>query len=381
MKTCFFCNLVPKKTGAFEQLLVQLAQCFKEEGDVITYGFAAEPAPAVAERLRGAGACWKVLDDWTDQDGKEHPWRFFRPAISLLRAEAPDVVAVHFGNELPSWVSSLTARTTGLGGIRWIWQQDQRIAAPSWLSRRISRLRLLLSTFTHFVAVYDGGRQSLLQRSIPPEKITVIFNGVAAPPPHAEQGWLRRELRLSGDAILAVSIGSLIPRKRTEFQIQGLARVRTAWPTLHLAIVGDGPERVRLEELVASLHLTDAVHFLGFRHDAWAILAESDVFVHTSIAEASSYAILESMAAGIPALVTASGAAAEQIQNGRSGFVVARDDLTGFAALLLDLARSRDLRQRLGQAARQRWTECYRVEDAARKYHGLYRRVAGIPAS
>jgi glycosyltransferase involved in cell wall biosynthesis len=141
-------------------------------------------------------------------------------------------------------------------------------------------------------------------------------------------------------------------------------------------VVGDGPERSALERLAGTLGIAGRVSFLGRRADVRALLPEADLLLHSAVAEAGAYVIPEAMCAGLPAVVTRAGAASEQVDDGRTGFVLARDDLAGFANRLAQLASDPSLRRSLGAAARQRWAERYRLNDAARAYADLYRRVA-----
>lgn len=382
MKTLFFCNLIPVKTGAFEALLAAIGTEFAKTGDEFVVVFGGEPIVPVAQSLQAAGVRWQVLPHWADGPGREHAWRFVLPAVGLVRRERPDVTVVHFGNELPTLAASLLTRLWGGRHTRWVWQQDQQIRDPGRLGRHLSRIRLLAAGVDHFVAVYQGGRQSLIKRGIPEARIAVIPNSIAPFEPPRAPGWLRRELALPSDVILLVATSSLIARKRVDFLVRACAGlpagIAADW---RLLIIGEGPEREALVAEARQLGVDQRVHFLGLRNDVRAILAEADVMIHAALSEAFSYAITESMAAGIPAVVTEAGAAREQIEDGRSGFVVARDDLEGFTSrvgvLMADPAR----RRLMGAAARQRWMAHFRLDVCAERYHRLYQELSpmGVP--
>ena len=373
MKTLFFCNLIPLKSGAFEALLAAIGVEFRKAGDEFVVVFAGEPVEPVAAALREAGVRWRLIEGWSEGHGREHAWHFVRPALALLRQERPDVAVVHFGNEFPTLAVSLLARLTLSPRPRWVWQQDQQIRDPGAVGRRLSRIRSLLLGVDRYVAVYDGGRRSLLKRGIPDGRISVIYNSIAPHAPLRSRGWLRAELGLAPQATLIVSTGSLIPRKRQDFVLRACARLKdrsvTDW---RLLVIGDGPERQPLLALADQLGLKGRVHFLGLRSDVREILAEADVLVHASLAETCTYAITESMAAGIPAVVTEAGASREQIVSGITGHVLAAEDIEGFAARLAELVDDGASRLAMGQAAKQRWMERYRLEVAAGQYWTLY---------
>lgn len=376
MKVLHFCNLIPDKTGAYENLLVAIGKEFRVHGDQLVMAFAGGPIAPVAEALRRQGVKWRIIDGWSDGQGGEHPWHFCGPALRLLRKEQPDVATVHFGNELPSALVRFLAPRQPKR-VRWIWEQDQQMRDPSVLTSRVSKIRLLGQVFDRMLAVYDGGRDSFLRRRVPADRIAVIDNSVADYQSSRPHGWLREELGLSETDILVVSTGWLVPRKRIDFILRAFSRtlLRTKH-TVRLVLLGGGPLRGKLEMLAEELGVGAQTCFFGQRNDVREILAEADALVHASSAETCTYAITESMCAGIPAVVTDAGAAREQIVNGDSGYVLAHDDRDGFADRLLDLVNDAELRKRLGAAARERWQQRYRLEEAARKYHELYRTVA-----
>jgi len=372
VKVLFFCNLVPDKPGAFERLLAEIGRQCGAGGDALVVVAAGAPHPTVAAWFREARVRWHRVEGWTDERGRVRPWRFCRPALRLVRAERPDVAVVHFGNELPSWLVSVA----GPRVVKWVWQQDQQIAPATVLTRRLSRLRLLAQRFDHFVAVYAGGARSLLERGIAAERMTVIPNGVAEPVRQRPPGWLRAALDLPVGSVLALSVNALIPRKRVDLQVLALARLPSGGPVVHLAVVGDGPERDALGALAQAQGVERRVHFLGRRDDVTELLLEADVLLLTSRAEGSAYVLAEAMAAGIPAIATDAGAAREQIADGVSGRVVPGDDVAAVAGALSALVGDAELRRRMGEAARARWQSRYRVEQSAAAYVALYRRLA-----
>ncbi len=372
MKVLFFCNLVPRKQGSFEDVLSALGWEFKEHGDELVLVLGGEPIPQVAESFLDAGLRWHVISGWTTELDEVNAWAFFAPAVEQLVEERPDVAVVHFGNELPSLVACIVARLKGVRA-RWVWQQDQQISAPGALTSFASRIKLLSMAFDRFVAVYEGGRQSMILRGIPNRKITVVNNSTGTPSLRRTPRQVRNDLRVPENAVIAVAVASLIPRKRVDFMIRGFATAKTDAENAMLLVIGDGAERQSLESLVSELELGETVRFLGLRNDVEEILSAGDIFVHSAIAEACSYAILESMASEIPAVVTESGAAREQILDGKTGYVLSRDDMDGFASRLTELLQDEALRKRMGEQARARWQECYRVDLASKKYHALYR--------
>jgi glycosyltransferase involved in cell wall biosynthesis len=454
MKTLLFCNLIPLKTGAYEALLATIGREFQKAGDEYVVVFAGEPIPPVAKSLRAANVRWRILPGWVranqgrgndltrSREASEEemcmsadcgenkspfapsrlrvkyssserirPWAFVLPALRIIREERPDVVAVHFGNELPTLATSLLCKLTMRRPPHWIWEQDQQIQDPGQIARRLSKLRLLGLGVDRFLAVYEGGRQSMLKRGIPDGKITVIHNSVAPYAPTREKGWLRQEFGIGADEVILVTNGSLILRKRIDFILRVCSeleeikeestsreaakprteegdvsaaggnnifpfassrlRVRQSF-SWRLLIIGEGPERESLGALAASLGIAERVHFLGLRNDVREILPECDIYLHASRAETCTYAITESMAAGIPAVVLIAGAAREQIEPGVSGYVFEGEDLESYSGAIQNLARDMAAREEMGRVAANRWRTHFTVERAATSCKQLY---------
>jgi glycosyltransferase involved in cell wall biosynthesis len=155
--------------------------------------------------------------------------------------------------------------------------------------------------------------------------------------------------------LLVVTVGSLIDCKRQDRFLMALARARQDVPTVTGVIIGDGPERGRLEALASSLGLLPrGVLFLGRRNDVPALLRSSDLFVLSSESEGFPNVLLEAMAARLPVVTTAAGDSATVVQDGLTGYVVPIEDVEGMAERIVRVAQSPDLRRRLGEAGRRR---------------------------
>lgn len=91
---------------------------------------------------------------------------------------------------------------------------------------------------------------------------------------------------------------------------------------IRLDIIGDGPEKEKLEELVNRKGLSEKIRLLGFQTNVIAFLHESNVFVLPSFTEGSSVSLAEAMVAGLPSIVTKNGGASEVLGNSESGILV-----------------------------------------------------------
>jgi len=180
-------------------------------------------------------------------------------------------------------------------------------------------------------------------RTVPPERIRVVPNPVAAPelPPRDE---LRRRHGFSGFTLVAA--GRLVPQKALDVALQALARCEGA----RLVVVGEGPERRRLEELAGGR----PVRFLGAcpRDVVFELLAAADAVLLSSSWENFPHAVVEGLAAGTPVVATDVGGVGEIVHDGVNGLLVPPGDAEGLAGAIGRLAGDGTLRERLRAAAR-----------------------------
>ena len=158
----------------------------------------------------------------------------------------------------------------------------------------------------------------------------------------------------AGDREGFVTVARLVPQKGIDVLISALTQISGDARYWTLTLVGDGPERERLELQVKQTGLQDRVKFLGFRPDPQSFLLQAGVFVLPSRFEGMPNALLEAMAAGLAVVVTdASPGPLEVVEDGVNGFVVPADNSQALTAVLEKLAANPALRERLGLSARQ----------------------------
>ena len=149
------------------------------------------------------------------------------------------------------------------------------------------------------------------------------------------------------------------------------ARLARKFQHVQFVLVGDGPLRAKLEEMVGEFGLAGRVQFLGDRQDIAAVLASLDATVLPSLSESLSNVILESMAAGVPVVATNVGGNSELIADGESGFLTAPDD-GELAQAVGKLIENQDLRAACGARARMAAYAQYRLEAVRDRYEQVY---------
>jgi len=169
-------------------------------------------------------------------------------------------------------------------------------------------------------------------------------------------------------------VSNFRPLKRVEDVVLIFAAVRAEIPS-RLDLVGEGPERLRIEALVASLGLLEYVRFLGERGDLVTVLQQSDLFLLPSQTESFGLAALEAMACGVPVVASDVGGISEVVVDGETGFLAAVGDVAGMARHARRLLTDEDLRRRMSHAARHLAETQFRLTPAVDRYEAVYRRV------
>lgn len=326
---------------------------------------------ALAEAARGFGAAVYSSPAYENPDTLLPSRALVAEARRIIRQEG--IGLIHANDFQPvKWLipAARSARIPILLHVHLPSVEDER--CYSW-SHQVSRVVGVSRTaVAGFVA--DGLR---------PERIEVIYNGVD--PARLDTGdasTLRTSLGIAADEIVLAAIGSLIPRKAMDVVLAAVARlVRAGGRRFRLLVLGDGPERARLETIASEEHLDSAVIFVGRRADVGAVLRDAtDIAVSASRQEAFPLNVLEAGFFARPIVATDIGPHREAIEDGRTGILVPVDDPEALAAALESLLDDPDLRVRLGRAACERVHARFLISQYVARFMDLYQRLlAGAP--
>ena len=210
---------------------------------------------------------------------------------------------------------------------------------------------------SRIVTVGDSQRDEIASYGVAPrDKLVPIRLGLELEPfLHAEQarGQLRSELGYDTTTPLIGIVARLVPIKAHETFFEAARIVHSARPATRFLILGDGERRAELESLVRRLNLTEAVRFLGWRHDMLRIYADLDVVALSSLNEGSPVSLIEALAAARPVVATRVGGVPEVVVDGETGLTVPASDARKLGEAMLSLLEDRTLAEQLGQAGRR----------------------------
>jgi glycosyltransferase involved in cell wall biosynthesis len=183
---------------------------------------------------------------------------------------------------------------------------------------------------------------------------------------------VRDELGIPADAQVIGTVSRLVRSKN----VPGL--LRAAWPLLgdkvHLVVVGDGPDRADVEQLVVFTPKAASVHVLGARSDVARLLRAFDLFALFSRTEGHPIVVLEAMATALPVLATPVGGIPGIIDDEETGFLVPTDDEEALRAKLTDLLADPHRLTEVGWRARAVALQRYAADRMVDEYLALYAR-------
>ena len=305
----------------------------------------------------------------------------FRPGvgrqIAALAAERRiDLLHCHqYSPFVYGWIASQLNRR-----LKVVYTEHGRLsdAPPSWKRRMVNPI---LSRFRgEIVAVSHELRDYMLDSRFAASRVGVIHNGIepGTAPTFADRLRARHVLGVDEAAFVVMAVARLDPVKDFPTLIDAFAIVRAQLPRARLVIVGDGPERARLEACAARPDVAGSVDIIGYRAGVRQLLPAADLYVSSSISEGISITILEAMAARVAVVATAVGGTPEVLPNEAAGGVlVPSRDAAQLASAIISLERDTATRAAIAAAGRRRLESAFTIDRMVGDYMRTYRRLLG----
>lgn len=278
-------------------------------------------------------------------------------ARQVLGKKAPKIITTLHGTDI-----TLVGNDRSYSPItRFSIEQSDGVTAPSQYLRLATYDKLNVSTDT---------------------KITVIPNFVDtdayAPRPNYEKK--ANEPFLGGVCTLAnkilIHISNFRAVKRIEDVIKIFAIVNKQVKS-HLVLIGDGPERSKMEALTRELGLKESVCFLGKQESFVRVLQNADVFLLPSESEGFGLAALEALSCGVPVVASNVGGIPEVVQHEETGFLSDVGDVEDMAKHTLNLLQNTSLHKSMSEASRRHVLQHFGQQLVASKYEEFYYSVLG----
>lgn len=285
-----------------------------------------------------------------------------RAFLKLFREWQPDVVHLH--NPTPTIYAAAAAK---MAGVPKVLSTRHSLVARPWRIQAEIKYGVASRFCNWIVGICDATTDNIRSlHSVPRKKIVRVYNGtvqIAKAPPKTWPG-------KAGFTLLFV--GRLAAVKNHDLLLQALASALRSLPTLKLWIVGDGPERERLEQLSSSLRISDAVTFWGQHLDVSPFFSAADAFIMSSRSEGLPMSLLQAFSAGLPAIVTDVGGMAEAVKIAQAGRTVSLESTDDMAAAILDFATQVESRMQFSSNAQLAFERHFTLTKMVENYLALY---------
>lgn len=237
--------------------------------------------------------------------------------------------------------------------------------------------KIILRLCKKVIAVSEVIKTELIASGISDSRVAVLPNAVAI---LNREGFRARgekkriALGIHLDDCVIGYLGRLSEEKGVAYLVEAVAALSDKVARVKLVIVGDGPEKVRLERQVKANGLSGKVVFAGFRTDIENWYPAFDVFALPSLTEGTPLALLEAMAAGVPVVASATGGVPGIITDCVNGILVQPGNPGMLKEKLYELLVDSELSRRLGEAGIRTVTSRYSIDKWCRAIENCYRR-------
>ncbi|MCC6246062.1 MAG: glycosyltransferase family 4 protein [Gemmatimonadaceae bacterium] len=290
-----------------------------------------------------------------------------RRVAEMLRQERVDIVHTH-----DCFTNFLMVPAARLAGV-------PVVASKRWIRHVVSKYRytdlVAFGLADRILANSEAVARTLVDEDyVASSKISVVHNFIDPDYFSARDSrdmW-RTRFGFSDQDLVVGIVAQLREEKNHAVLIDAFARLVSIVPAARLLVVGDGPERARIETLVSSSGLGTCVVLAGHVPRAGLCYAAADVAVLPSQHEGFPNSVVEAMAVGVPVVGSNVGGIPDAIVAGETGYLVPVGDSDALCKRLAELLSDATLRRRMSAAGRQRALDRYQAASALSTLEQLY---------
>ncbi|MBC8235804.1 glycosyltransferase [bacterium] len=221
----------------------------------------------------------------------------------------------------------------------------------------------------------NAGKEFVINtQKLKANKISVVYNGIDFEKysKTINIDAKKREIGIESNNFVVGTVARLDPLKGVNYFLEAASKVAQSIPNIVFIVVGEGPQRLKLEELSRRLGIVSKTIFTGYRKDVAELAQIFDVSVLSSVVEGMPNAIIESMALGKPVVASNVGGVPEIVKNGQNGILVPPGDVESLANAIIRLLLDKRLAYHLSQEAKQYVEKCYPIDLMVKKVENVY---------
>lgn len=368
--------------GAQENTLLTVEDQHRDYGDKVTLitGPGLGPEGSLEDRARRGGFDFRVLPELHRAIRPWQDWRAYRSLMALLREIKPEIIHTH--SSKAGIIGRAAAAKLGIPAVHTIhgaaFHYGQNAIAyeiyrlaEQWAAKRCDKIISVADAMTEQYLAAGVGSQ---------EKYVTISSGMEVEPflsPPRSRDVVRRELGIeSGDVVIG-KIARLFHLKGHEFVIAAASKVVREHPNAKFLFVGNGILRESYQKYIDSLGLTRNFIFTGLvpPDRVPELIHAMDIVVHTSLWEGLARVLPQGMIAGKPVVSYDVDGAREVVISGETGYLLPPQSVDDLSHALNILVADPALRESLGNAGRDRFTDQFRHQTMTRRIREVYAEV------
>lgn len=367
----------PPLIGGAEKVLSYLAVGLAEQGaDVTVLTSRLDPTLPATEAVPTAAGSLRVERLATSRLRFVGTWLYMRNLARWFRRNKPDLayvsmlkhdayVALGVGRRLGFPVVLRPEGAGATGDVAW----------QKW-GRGGKRIADRCRTADRFVAISPAVEAELVADGYPADRILRLPNAVPVPRDPWDRN-RRNEANRRGEFVAAF-VGRLAPEKGLDVLLDAWPIVLKSFPGARILLIGEGPERGRLQEKAAQLRISDSLDMPGASTDPLRLLRDADLFILPSREEGMSVALLEALALGIPAAASAIPGNLGLVSDGVEARTFSPGDPADLARVIIEIGSDPATADALASVGRAKVEREYSIEAICSRHLVAFRQLASF---
>jgi glycosyltransferase involved in cell wall biosynthesis len=368
--------------GAQQNTLFTCEDQHRDFGDEVTLitGPAIGPEGSLMDRAREVGFRIIEIPEMRRSIYPLMDWASYGRIIETLRELRPDIVHTH--SSKAGIIGRYAAAKVGLPTVHTIHGSSFHRGQSTLAFNVYRRLERWAARRTDaFISVCDSLTDQYVDAGIAlRDKFTTVYSGMDVDPflnPPRSRDETRKQLGLQPEHVAVAKVARLFHLKGHKFLIEAARAVIDRCPDVRFVLIGDGILREQFEQRISELGLSEHFILTGLvpPEQIPELVNAADIVAHTSEWEGLARVLPQGLISGKPVVSYDVDGAREVVIPGETGYLLPVEEITGLADAICELAESSELRNRLGENGRARFTEVFRHQTMTAQIRDVYQQV------
>ena len=368
--------------GAQQNTLFTCEDQHRDFGDEVTLitGPAIGPEGSLMDRARAVGFRIIEIPELRRSIYPLMDWVSYRRLIETFRELRPDIVHTH--SSKAGIIGRYAAAKAGLPAVHTIHGASFHRGQSALAFNVYCRLERWAARRTDaFISVCDSLTDQYVEAGIAPrDRFTTVYSGMDVDPflnPSRSRDEVREQLGLQPDQIAVAKVARLFHLKGHKFLIEAARTVIDRCPNVRFVLIGDGILREQFEQRISELGLSEHFILTGLvpPEQIPELVNAAEIVAHTSEWEGLARVHPQALISGKPVVSYDVDGAREVVIPGETGYLLPVEEIAGLADAICELAESPELRIRLGENGRARFTDVFRHQTMTAQIRDVYQQV------